>query len=805
MNNLHKTALRLAIHLAVSVLSLSHAQAADNVVEGLLSLDLDDLDKVVAVDVGSRSRRARGSNDSASPIDVLTADQLTSVGNTADLTDNLRTLLPSFSATPATGDGSAFVRSVSLHGMAPDQMLVLVNGKRRHRSALVHLVSPALSNGAHGPDIGMIPLIALQRVELLRDGAAAQYGSDAIAGVINFALKDSATEGSAVVEYGEFYEGEYSIKAAVNQGFAIGNKGFINLSAEQLSNQALSRGIQLPDAQQLIAQGVSNVGSDSPFGDAPLVQSWGRPETTGTRLFANAGYELNSQHQLYGHASYANTDGRYRFFYRPPSHSSLAPLRTQGFTGLAQGYTPFLDGEQRDYSAVAGLRGQFSQRLDYDLSIGYGENELAYTLKNSINPDLGLRNGAIAKRDFNTGAYEQTELNLNADFSMSLSPTFNLAYGAEWREETYYVISGEQDSYVGAGSNGMIGVKPEDAGKFSRDNYSFYTDIEHDISDQLLLQYALRYEDFSDFGSTLNGKLAARFAVTDTIALRSTLSTGFHAPTPGQANVRATVTTFDGVTGQQVEEGLVRSTSAVAVALGGASLKEEESKNYSLGLLWQLNPASTFTVDYYLIQLDDHIYRTDDIRVPNSSRTISFYTNALDMEINGIDLALNTSVRWSNSAVTQFNFSYNHNNTEVIGQSLVGGLSPVSAATIEDIEENLPRNRWTLGANTNLTSQWQLLLRANYYGSHYDERGTINAAFEPSAEVDPITFVDVELSYSPTPIMRLTLGASNLFDDYINEIASPYSNRLSVGLPYARRSAANYDGGSWYLKFRYSF
>ncbi|MCK5425252.1 MAG: TonB-dependent receptor plug domain-containing protein, partial [Emcibacter sp.] len=229
------------------------------------------------VTLGSRSNKPRSATDSPVPVDVIGAEEFNAGGNSVDITDNLKSLVPSFTASPATGDGSAFVRPTSMRGMAPDQTLILVNGKRRHRSALVQFFAPAAGNGAHGVDIGMIPGIALKRVEVLRDGAAAQYGSDAIAGVINFAIKDASEGGSVVAQYGNFYEGEESYKIAANAGFGLGENGFVNISAEYVDNQALSRGIQREVAQDLIDAGVQGVGEDSPFGDAPFVQTWGRP------------------------------------------------------------------------------------------------------------------------------------------------------------------------------------------------------------------------------------------------------------------------------------------------------------------------------------------------------------------------------------------------------------------------------------------------------------------------------------------------------------------------------------------------
>ena len=757
------------------------------------------------VTVGTRSNRPRTVSDSPVPVDVISGDDFTALGNSADIIDNLRALVPSYTATPATGDGSAFVRNTSLRGTAPDQTLVLVNGKRRHRSALVQFFAPAAGNGAHGVDVGMIPGIALQRVEVLRDGAASQYGSDAIAGVINFVMKDASEGGEVQLQYGEHYDGEQGVKVAANIGLSAGDNGFVNLSLEHIDNDALSRGVQRPDAQALIDAGVPGVGADAPFGDAPLVQTWGRPETEGTRFFLNSGFDLGDA-ELYLHGNYADTEGRYRFFYRDPAHPTILALNALGFTGLPGGYTPFLDGDQTDISFVAGIDGESASGMYHDFSIGYGKNELEYFLNNTLNQDLGLdANLQPLQRDFELGGYEQEEFNLNADFSLPIRDNLNLAFGAEWREETYDVNQGEPNSFAGAGANGFKGITSSDAGSFGRTNRAVYADLEHDVSDDFLVQYALRFEDFSDFGTTTNGKVALRYAISDTFALRGAVSTGFHAPTPGQANVRTTITTFDGATGLQVEEGLVPSTSPLVAAVGGKALEEEESTNFSLGLTTDIGDNTTLTVDYYLIEVDDRIYRTGDIAVPGGTNTISFYTNALDVEHSGIDVVLTTALDWSASTSTDVSLAVAFNDIDVVSQSQVAGVNPVNDGLVEDIENNYPDERFVLTGNTRFGDNWNLMLRANYYGDHFDERGRIGAAADPSAEIDATIYVDAELGYQFDDNFRLVFGAVNIFDEFIDDIGPPFSNRLSVGLQYPRRSAANYEGGSWYLRGTYNF
>ena len=756
--------------------------------------------------LGTRSNKPRSVTDSTVPVDVISADDMNASGNTADLTDSLKMLVPSYTATPATGDGSAFVRPTSLRGTAPDQTLVLVNGKRRHRSALVQFFAPAAGNGAHGVDIGMLPSIAVKRVEVLRDGAASQYGSDAIAGVMNFEMRDASDGYLLELQGGQHYEGENSYKIGFNGGFKLGSNGFINLSAERIDNEALSRGIQRADAQALIDAGVPGVGADAPFGDAPLVQTWGRPETEGTRIFINGGVDISDSSKFYFHSNYGDTDGRYRFFYRTPNHPSLVPLRDLGFTGLPGGYTPFLDGAQKDFSLVAGVDGFFANDISYDFSIGTGSNELDYFLNNTINQSLGLVNGEPPKRDFDVGGYEQEELNFNADFFKPLNDTMNLGFGAEWREETYTAVAGEPDSYLGAGSNGLGGISPRDAGEFDRDNIALYVDLEQNVNEKFLVQYALRWEDFSDFGSTVNWKLAARYHVNTAFTLRGAASTGFHAPTPGQANVRTTITTFDGATGMQVEEGLVPPTSAAAIAAGGKALTEEESNNFSFGFSAGIGQNTSLTMDLYKIDVDGRIYRTGDIPVPGTtSQTVSFYTNALDVESQGFDLVLTSAYDWADEISTDLTLAFGYNEVDVVGQNAVGGITPVNDGTVEDIENNYPNERLVITANTRFGTDWNLLTRANYYGKHFDERGRIGAATNPSAEIGATLYFDMEVGYYVKDGIRISLGAVNIFDEFIDEIGPPNSNRLSVGLQYPRRSAANYEGGSWYLKSSFTF
>ncbi|MDE0038119.1 MAG: TonB-dependent receptor [Gammaproteobacteria bacterium] len=773
-----------------------------------------EIEEVVVV--GSRFQTSRSEAQATAPVDVLSGEQIGRVGNHADLTDSLRALAPSYNAPMASGDGDTFVRSTSLRGLAPDQTLVMVNGKRRHRAALIAEFVPAAGKGSHGPNIAMIPAIAVRSVEVLRDGAVAQYGSDAIAGVVNFRMKDAAQGGEVRLDYGQYYEGERSRKLAANAGFGLGADGFANLSFEFVDNEALSRGRQRPNAQALIDAGVPGIGADSPFDDAPLVQTWGRPQTTDYRFFLNAGTRVGERADLYLHANFASTEGRYRFFYRSgdnpltdanEAHSTIRALGIEDV--LIQGFTPFFDGDHRDFSVVAGYKGVLAGGTTYDLSFGYGEDELDFFLKNTVNPSIGLGgNGLPAQMDFDVGALKQQEINLNADFTRRLTDRVQAAYGVEWRQETFTVIAGEPNSYRGAGSSGFKGLEPVNSGEFDRDNSAVYGEIEQEVTDNTLAQYALRYESFSDFGSTLNGKLALRHDLADGWAARGSVNTGFHAPTPGQSNLQKVTTTFDNDTGLQVESGTVPPNHPLALAAGGAPLQEEQSIDYSAGL-WFGKDRIELTADLYLIRIDGRIYKTQNLPVvaPNGiASNVQFFTNALDLDVTGLDIVFTTSFDWASGDITtDFTFAFNHNQVDVVRQSLVNGVQPVSDAEVEDIEHSYPNNRFTLTADILLSPRWDLMLRLNYYGEHYDERGRIDGVDggAPTKLLSSTVFVDAELAFEFSDEMRFTLGASNLFDAYIDVIDAPYANRLNVGLPYARRTAANFEGGSWYLRGSY--
>ncbi len=838
------------------ILALAAAAAIAMPATVLAQGDDEEIEEVVVT--GTRSK-PRSAADSPVPIDSFNADQL-AMQPVGGMTENLKNLVPSFSATPMTGDGSAMVRSTSLRGLPPDEVLLLVNSKRRHRSSLIQHFGAAMSQGAHAADMGMIPSIALKNVEVLRDGAAAQYGSDAIAGVINFILDDASQGGRVEVQYGQYYEGENSLKIAANIGLPLSDNGFANFSLEWTDDEQLIRGHENYDAVYLAELG-GTPAQDSPYSGDKLTQTWGRPETSGLRTAWNLGLDLGNGSEAYAFGNYASTEGAYRFFYReivdngPRNGGGLdsafgaMPIDPEdNLSGnfcwcdvLPGGFTPYLVGKQTDFSTVVGVRGDFSGGMLYDFSYNYGSNRMDYTLFNTISPTYGP---GTSTSNYHPGDLKEHDTNLNADFSYPLSDTVNVAFGLEWREENYTMFAGEAESWIPGpwanvhelvnpldtscgdpecfypatpnGSNGLPGTPASSAGEFSRDNTSVYGDVEWDVSDALLLQVALRFEDFSDFGTTTNGKVAARYSVSDSFTLRAAYSTGFRAPTPGQANLETVVLTFDSSSAEQNLEGTLRPTDPLLIPFGGTALNAEDATNISIGFTADVGSNFSITADYYQVEVEDRIVKTFNLNVPNTPAfddvdftKVAFYTNGLETETTGFDLILLYNVDWAGGSSTDFSLAWNSNDTKITGVNTIDHdadpntpeVAPVSDGVIFNIENNLPENRFSFAANHHM-DKWGLTLRANWYDKTADEQSA-------GLPVGAALMVDIEGRYAFSDSLTLILGANNVFDEFpdtVGILEYPIESvRNHQGLTYPRRSPIGYDGGSWYLKAVYNF
>ena len=784
----------------------------------------------------------RTSMKSPTPIDGFDNQTLRRQGN-GDMTETLKNQVPSFNATPLTGDGAAFVRPTSMRGLPPDNVLVLTNSKRRHRSALISHFGAAMNVGAQAVDVGMIPSIAVKRLEILRDGASAQYGSDAIAGVMNFILKDNNEGVEFQVTQGTWMTaengrgGEQDITAAANIGLPLSDDGFLNISAEYSVRPELSRGYQhasAADGYKGWVQADDETNSDGKYvgtqnvDDWQTAMNWGRPENNGFRSVWNAGMTVGDGVEAYSFGNYADTYGEYSFFLRATGKSgALTPIPlnptdpSEGNFSWGDtyplGFTPRLEGHGNDFSSVVGVRGEdlAGLGLNYDFSTSYGSHYIHYLLRNTLN----LSWGPNSPHNMVIGDLQQEETNWNADFTYPMGD-ISLAFGTEWREEKYTMYEGQKEAWMagpwalvhtltydsagtgtmvnygytapGLAANGMPGTSPDAAGVWARQNTAFYADVEYELGD-LLVQAAGRFEDFSDFGTTTNFKVAGRYSLGNLATFRGGYSTGFRAPTPGQSNYTGVVTSFDGVTGMQVQEGTLKPTDPLSVEMGGAALVPEDAVNLSAGFTTSMISGLNLSIDYYQIDVTNKIIKSRSLTVPEGSSAlfsdIAMYTNNLDTKTSGIDIVADY-----NLGNTNIGLAVNTNNTEVVTQRLVNGVNPVSDDGVDNIENNLPKQRVTATVTQNIGDALSVMARVNYYGETIDERSGREV-------VDPTQLVDIELRYHVSDNLSVVFGANNALNTFPTQIAT----RMSQGMPYPRRTPIGYHGGMMFTRLTYNF
>jgi iron complex outermembrane receptor protein len=695
--------------------------------------------------------------------------------------------------------------------------------------------------GAQAVDIGMIPSIAVKRLEVLRDGASAQYGSDAIAGVMNFILKDNNDGVEFEVTSGQWMTaengrgGERDVTAAANIGLPLSDDGFLNISAEYSVRPELSRGYQhasAADGYKGWVQADDKTNEDGKYvgtqnvDDWQTAMNWGRPENNGFRSVWNAGMTVGDGVEAYSFGNYADTYGEYSFFLRATGKSGALTAIPLNPTDPSEGdfswgdtyplgFTPRLEGHGNDFSSVIGVRGEdlAGFGLNYDFSTSYGSNYIHYYLRNTLN----LSWGPNSPHNFVIGDIQQEETNYNADFTYPMGD-LNLAFGAEWREEQYTMYQGQKEAWMagpwalvhtltydsagtgtmvnygytapGLAANGMPGTSPDAAGAFARQNTAYYVDAEYDL-DALLVQAAFRMEDFSDFGTTTNYKVAGRYSLGNLATFRGGYSTGFRAPTPGQSNYSGVTTSFDGVTGMQVQEGTLKPTHPLCVALGGAALEPETATNLSAGFTTSMVSGLNLSVDYYQIDLKAKIIKSRSLPVEGSTEfsELAFYTNALDTKTSGIDVVATYSL-----GNTNVGLAVNTNETSVEAQNQVGGQNPVSDGTVFNLENNLPKMRMTASVTQSFSDALSLMARVNHYGETIDERGD-------QEKVDPIQLIDIELNYRVGDNLTVVLGANNALNTFPTQIAT----RMSQGMPYPRRTPIGYHGGMMFTRLTYNF
>ena len=845
--------LALAVGLALGTTTVFAAESDSAAKE-------KDIEKIAVV--GTRSA-PRSIAESPVPIDIIGGNEL-GKNASSDMLDMLVGAIPSFNvrAQPIS-DAASLIRPVNLRGLSSDSTLVLVNGKRRHRASVIAFQGGGVNDGAQGPDISVIPSVALKQVEVLRDGAAAQYGSDAIAGVMNFVLKNDADGASLSVRQGEYMEGDgASTIIDGNIGMPFTQDGFVNLSFQYKNADATSRSVQRPDAQGLIDNG--NVFVRDP------AQIWGNPEIKDDiTVFGNVGLDLGDDKQFYMFGNYSERDVTGGFYYRNPhnrgsvysvdggetllvgdldgigqgSECATVPanvdniLETSEYLSMVAdpncismnqifpgGYTPAFGGNITDSSITVGTKGDIKSGVladwSFDLSATVGRNESAFNLKNSLNPSMGLD----SPTDFDTGKYIQLEKTFNFDLVRSLdlgmAEDLNFAAGLEWREESFQIVAGEEaswkagplaDQQFNIGSHGFKGFGPESQGTNSRRNIAAYIDVEAYLTEDFLLGGALRYEDFTSFGSTVNYKLTAQYTVSDEVSLRGSHSTGFRAPTVGQANVVNTQTTI--VRGDLIQTFLAPPTNPLSAFYGGKELEPEESVSFAFGGVYQSGDLF-LTLDYYTIEVTDRLSQSSQIAVkpedyaalealgvsnPNLISKVTYFANDFDTTTQGIDLVANYSMELLNGD-TALSLAYNWNETTVDSYN----PETTKVGKVQRLEEGMPSHRATF----TVAQTWEdvsMFVRANYFGEYYathaddtSDWGSVNAS-------SAVT-LDAEVSYFYSDAITLSVGANNLLDQKAEKLKETGGYKHgALGAIYYESGPFDYNGGYYYMKATYNF
>jgi len=813
--------------------------------------------------IGSR-RTNRSPSNALAPLDIINKQDLRARGN-SDIIATLANIVPSYNVSQeAISDAGTMVRPANLRGLPTDSMLILVNGKRRHRSGVIYEFISGLTVGAHGVDLEPIPSIALKSVEILRDGAAAQYGSDAIAGVINFRLENSAEVNRIEVSTGQYYKGDGTkLEISGILGANIGESGAANFSFELSQSDATSRGIQDPAVQSLIDSGISkNVIQD------PVVL-WGAPEITNNiKTFANVeldiGDNINYQ-QLYLFGNWAQRDVDGSFYYRNPNtrasvfinpndgtrlffdmtnnNTGNCPTPTiPGSAGDAEalaavstnancfsfnerfpgGFTPRFGGRITDGSIAVGMRGSLDRNkaeLTYDLSMVVGRNRIDYELHHSVNASLGENSPS----DFKLGSQIQTERVFNADFTYPVEVGFeselNVAFGYQNYFEQYEIVAGDRASYEAGpfsnngeaiGSNGFPGFSPETAKINDRTSNAVYLDIESDITEALSMSLAIRYEDIGKIGNTFDGKLSARLQVTDEVALRSTLSSGFRAPTVGQSTLQRISNSnsiVNNVIVQQISQ-LVSALSPIATARSGGGLKPETSTSFSFGVLSEIGPVNV-TLDYFYIDVDDRLSLfTSEIiasdapllaisEVSSNVTNIQYYANDFNSMTQGIDLVASLPFEFMEGN-DLLSLAFNYTDTEL---DVTNINSPIANANVrKEREEGIPKTRAVL-TYSHSQDDISAMVRINYYGSFYNAQFNDVSLIE---KVDPIVITDVEFSYDLTDSLIVALGAKNVFNVFPDEYSDGRTAGF-LGAIYPLNSPAGFNGGYYYLRMGWDF
>jgi iron complex outermembrane receptor protein len=788
----------------------------------------DDMAEIKEVIVTGTRQEARTVAESLAPIDVLSAEELRKSGkqSTRDL---VATLVPSVSVSNSGAGASFAVKTVSLRGLSGDQTLVLVNGKRRHNSAVL-FINGTTQNGQSPPDLDLIPVSAIERIEVLRDGASAQYGSDALAGVINIILKETAHGGNATAVLGTTGEGDGEASQLYGDaGFALGDGGHLHLSANGSIQQRTDRGTlntsQLyfpingqPDPREAAAD--------------RRVNHPGQPHVKTAQAAYDMSLPVGESATFYSFATGAARDADSWLTYRNPNASN----NNQAI--YPDGYVPHLFLRDRDGQVAVGLRGKEFLGVDWDLSSTISRDQVSYHETTALNASLG----PASPTDFYIGKLTSKEWTNNLELSRlvetKLGTPLAASAGLEYRRNEYAIGAGEPASYINGGyrapdgplkgvatqpgSQGVTGFPADAAGSFSRHNSSVYMNFEQKLTQTFEMGLAGRHERYSDFGNTTTGKLSMRYEPFEGYGIRGTVSKGFRAPTLAQEHYASSSTI--GVRLTPTSPNVlypVRTLpvdSPAAIALGATPLRPEKSTNYSLGLVLQPTSSLDVTLDMYKIEIDDRILLTGTLVGSAVSAALAsagldpqqggfYFTNAADTTTRGVDLVTTYRSNFGSMGSVKWSFSANYNKTEFDRiespppQLASSGLVLIDRARQGDFTKGTPRDKYILGAAWSLNQKLETNLRITRYGKVTQVSAT-GPQFDDT--ISPKVLVDLDIEYSFTDSAQLTIGANNLFNKYPNVLMP--SNQGVTGFSYYNPySPFGISGGFYYSRLTYRF
>ncbi|GAB7529450.1 TonB-dependent receptor [Pseudomonas sp. 3A(2025)] len=788
----------------------------------------DDAVLGTVVSLGNRGDQ-RSVADSPAPVDVIDSAQLERIGGAnSNLRDALTQILPSFQVNTSNNQsGSSVQRPAQLRGLSLAHVLVLVNGKRRHNTATANNNPASQASGANPVDLDLIPVSAIDHIEVLRDGAAAQYGSDAIAGVINIILKQADNGGKAITTLGQRYrwkgdnDGD-TYTQSLNKGLALPNDGFLNLSLDakkqnwSLRNGEATGSFYFPgDARETTVDKRVNRG--------------GLPKIEALNLAYNAELPLSEDVTLYSFSTYGHREAEVGQSFRLPNSTSYIAEIYNG--GIMQ---PSMTLKENDYQVATGLRGENWHDWHWDVSTTYGHDRTDFRQVDTVNPSLG----PTSPTAFNTYSAEfgqwTNNLDLTRAFDLGPGNPLQVSGGLEHRHERYQTIAHDPLAYadggyrytsgplvgqLGAiGAQGAVTILPEDAADLERNSYAGYLDFGLDLTDRWFVGVAGRAEKYDDSaGETTNGKLSTRYSLTDSLNLRATVSNGFRAPSLAQSGFASSSKGYNASIGPGLTTTrLVRPDSALGAALGAEALTPEKSTNYSLGLNFTPDERTSVSIDAYRIELKDRIAQTGYLSGTgvgqilqangfSASQSVSYYANAIDTKTTGVDIIGNYlqdlgawgSVRWNAAA--------NWDETEITNiKDTPAQLNTLNLTLFNRVAQGYitdynPRTKLILGGNWKVDA-WDINLRLTRYGSHDLITSATNPATDQHYSAKWLT--DLDIAYAITPRVTLALGANNLFNVYPDKSTVVDSSGAQL---YASNSPFGQYGGYYYTRLEVGF